>query len=76
MQVNQSRTNRTFEDIVEHDLLPAVGNFHTAHPLHKVIWLNQGPTLDLLGPITSTYNLEIHTEKIRKYNAITRRLLK
>lgn len=75
MQVNVSHTNRTFEDIVEHDLLPALRDCLIAHSQHKIIWHIQGPSLDLLGPITNDYNVEIHVKKIHQYNSITRRIL-
>lgn len=78
MQQNFSRKfpSKQFKDILEKDFLPTIQQFLIAHPNQEIIWLNQGPTMDLLGPITAHQNIEIYVRKIVHYNKIIRNILK
>ena len=42
----------------------------------RIVWLNQYPTFDVSSNIVTGRDIQIHAEKIRRYNELVRTILK
>lgn len=76
--MNANKNGRSFDQLLEKDVLPILQVYLAAHPLCRLVWLIQPLSLDdhVSLPFDINYVPEIHSDIIRQYNKVTRRILK
>ncbi len=75
---NLTDQQQQFDQLIEHQLMPALQKNLIAHSQQQIVWMYQTPSMDLLAPISASdsFNLNINVKRIQHFNGIIRRIFK
>lgn len=65
-----------YEGLLKNHLFPLINESLRVHPEQQIVWLNQSPTLEVLGPSADRATHGFSPEKISLYNHHIRRIFK